>query len=70
MEHGGCYIFLSHASANINIVRRIRTEFESLGQNPIAFHLRYLDENYKGRDEELCNLIYRVILLWRLNING
>ena len=66
MEHGGCYIFLSHASANINI----RNEFESLGQNPIAFHLRCLDENYKGRDEELCNLIYRVILLWRLNING
>lgn len=61
MEHGGCYIFLSHASANINIVRRIRNEFESLGQNPIAFHLRCLDENYKGRDEELWNLIYREI---------
>ncbi len=61
MEHGGCYIFLSHASANIDIVRRIRNEFESLGQNPIAFYLRCLDENYKGRDEELWNLIYREI---------
>lgn len=61
MEHGGCYIFLSHSSKNIDIVRRIRNEFESLGQNPIAFHLRCLDENYKGRDEELWNLIYREI---------
>ena len=61
MEHGGCFIFLSHASKNIDIVRRIRNEFESLGQNPIAFHLRCLDENYKGRDEELWNLIYREI---------
>ena len=61
MVHGGCYIFLSHSSKNIDIVRRIRNEFESLGQNPIAFHLRCLDENYKGRDEELWNLIYREI---------
>lgn len=56
MDHGGCYIFLSHSSNNIDVVRRIRNEFESLGQNPIAFHLRCLDENYKGRDEELWNL--------------
>ena len=61
MEHGGCYIILSHSSKNIDIVRRIRNEFESLGQNPIAFHLRWLDENYKGKDEELWNLIYREI---------
>lgn len=61
MERGGCYIFLSHSSKNIDVVRRIRNEFEALGQNPIAFHLRCLDENYKGRDEELWNLIYREI---------
>lgn len=46
MERGGCYIFLSHSSKDIKIVRKIRNEFEFLGHNPIAFHLRCLDENY------------------------
>lgn len=61
MERGGCYIFLSHSSKDIKIVRKIRNEFEFLGHNPIAFHLRCLDENYPKRDDELWNLIYREI---------
>lgn len=61
MEHGGCFIFLSHSTKNMDMVRRIRNEFECLGQNPIAFYLRCLDENYPNRDEELWNLIYREI---------
>ena len=46
---------------NIDIVCRIRNEFESIGQNPKVFHLRCLDGNYKGRDEEFWSLIYREI---------
>lgn len=46
MLHGGCWIFLSHASKDIDLVRRVRNEFEKYGQNPLAFHLRCLDEEY------------------------
>lgn len=61
MREGGCWIFLSHSSKDIDMIRRIRNEFEILGQNPIAFHLRCLDEEYQKRDEELWSLIYREI---------
>lgn len=60
MLHGGCWIFLSHASKDIELVRRVRNEFEKYGQNPLAFHLRCFDEEYP-RKEELWNLIYREI---------
>lgn len=61
MLHGGCWIFLSHASKDIELVRRVRNEFEKYGQNPLAFHLRYLDEEYPRKEEELWDLIYREI---------
>lgn len=61
MLHDGCWIFLSHASKDIALVRRVRNEFEKYGQNPLAFHLRCLDENYPEKNEELWNLIYREI---------
>ena len=61
MIHGGCWIFLSHASKDIELVRRVRNEFEKCGQNPLAFHLRCLDEEYPRKEEELWNLIYREI---------
>lgn len=60
MLHGGCWIFLSHASKDIELVRRVRNEFEKYRQNPLAFHLRCFDEEYP-RKEELWNLIYREI---------
>ena len=61
MREGGCWIFLSHSTKDIDMIRRIRNEFEILGQNPIAFHLRCLDEEYPKRDEELWSLIHREI---------
>ena len=61
MLHGGCWIFLSHASKDIDLVRRVMNEFEKYGQNPLAFHLRCLDEEYPQKEEELWNLIYREI---------
>lgn len=61
MLHGGCWIFLSHASKDIELVRRVRNEFEKYGQNPLAFHLRCLDEEYPRKEEELWDLIYREI---------
>lgn len=61
MLHGGCWIFLSHASKDIDLVRRVRNEFEKYGQNPLAFHLRCLDEEYPKKEEELWDLIYREI---------
>lgn len=33
MLNGGCWIFLSHASKDIDLVRRVRNEFERYGQN-------------------------------------
>lgn len=61
MLHGGCWIFLSHASKDIELVRRVRNEFEKYRQNPLAFHLRCLDEEYPRKEEELWDLIYRKI---------
>lgn len=61
MLHSGCWIFLSHASKDIKLVRRVRNEFEKYGQNPLAFHRRCLDEKYPQKEEELWNLIYREI---------
>ena len=61
MLNGGCWIFLSHASKDIDLVRRVRNEFERYGQNPLAFHLRCLDEEYPRKEEDLWDLIYREI---------
>ena len=40
MLNGGCWIFLSHSSRDIEKVRIVRNEFEKLGHNPLAFHLK------------------------------
>ena len=61
MLNGGWWIFLSHASKDIDLVRRVRNEFERYGQNPLAFHLRCLDEEYPRKEEDLWDLIYREI---------
>jgi len=61
MKNGGCWIFLSHASKDISKVRMIRNEFEKMGQNPLAFHLKCMDNQYVETEEELWKLIYREI---------
>lgn len=61
MKQGGCWIFLSHSSHDIQKVRMVRNEFERLGHNPLAFHLRCLTtETIEGR-KELDGLIKREI---------
>lgn len=61
MLYGGCWIFLSHASHDIKKVRIIRNEFERLGHNPLAFHLRCLSDKTEEGKRELDNLIKREI---------
>lgn len=61
MKQRGCWIFLSHSSHDIQKVRMVRNEFERLGHNPLAFHLRCLTtETVEGR-KELDSLIKREI---------
>ena len=61
MKSKGCWIFISHSSKDIETVRLIRNEFERLGQNPLAFHLKCLNtETVEGRIE-LEDLIKREI---------
>lgn len=49
---GGSWIFLSHSSKDIALIRKIRNEFEDCGHNPLAFHLKCLNsETPEGRDE-------------------
>lgn len=61
MLYGGCWIFLSHASHDIKKVRIIRNEFERLGHNPLAFHLRCLSDKTEEGKRELDDLIKREI---------
>ena len=61
MQGEGSWIFLSHSSKDIKIVREIRNEFERLGENPLAFHLRCLSVDTQEKKEELINLIHREI---------
>ena len=61
MKNGGCWIFLSHSSKDILKVRQIRNEFERLGHNPLAFHLRCLNTDTEEGRIELDNLIKREI---------
>ena len=61
MLYGGCWIFLSHSSHDIKKVRIIRNEFERLGHNPLAFHLRCLSDKTEEGKRELDNLIKREI---------
>ncbi len=61
MEKGGCWIFLSHSSHDIEKVRHIRNVFEAHGQNPLAFHLRCLSTETEEGRRELDSLIKREI---------
>lgn len=69
MLHGGCWIFLSHASKDIDSVRRVRNEFEKYGQNPLAFHLRCLDEEYpQKRSNGLLTLAGGIVIAFAKEI--
>jgi len=61
MKQGGCWIFLSHSSHDIQKVRMIRNEFERLGHNPLAFHLRCLTTETAEGKKELDSLVKREI---------
>ena len=61
MLSGGCWIFLSHSSHDIEKVRIIRNEFERMGHNPLAFHLKCLSTDTEEGRRELDSLIKREI---------
>jgi len=61
MKKGGCWIFLSHSSHDIEKVRMIRNEFEKYSHNPLAFHLRCLNADTPEGKFELDTLIKREI---------
>lgn len=61
MRRGGCWIFLSHSSHDIEKVRIVRNEFERLGHNPLAFHLKCLSVDTEEGRHELDSLIKREI---------
>ena len=61
MLNGGSWIFLSHSSHDIKKVRMVRNEFERLGHNPLAFHLKCLSDNTEEGKNELFSLIEREI---------
>lgn len=61
MLNGGCWIFLSHSSHDIEKVRMVRNEFERLGHNPLAFHLKCLSTDTEEGRYELDSLIKREI---------
>lgn len=58
---GGSWIFLSHSSKDIKLVRRIRNEFESCGHNPLAFHLKCLNDSTDAGKSEIFDLLRREI---------
>lgn len=62
MSNNGCWIFISHSSADIEKIRIIRNEFEKYGQNPLAFHLKCLTTDTAEGRAELDNLIKREIV--------
>ena len=61
MKKGGCWIFLSHSSQDIEKVRFVRNEFERHQHNPLAFHLRCLNDDTPEAKAELIRLIEREI---------
>ena len=61
MLKGGCWIFLSHSSHDIEKVRIVRNEFERLGHDPLAFHLKCLSTDTEEGRRELDSLIKREI---------
>ena len=61
IKNKGGWIFISHSSNDIQKVRIIRNEFEKYGQNPLAFHLKCLNDETDENKRELCDLIKREI---------
>ena len=61
MLNKGSWIFLSHSSHDIEKVRIMRNEFERLGHNPLAFHLKCLTDKTEDGKKELFDLIKREI---------
>ena len=61
MNGKGATIFLSHSSKDLKKVRWIRNEFEKLGQNPLTFSLKCLDDNDPSTQKELLELLKREI---------
>lgn len=61
MKKQGCWIFISHSSADIEKIRVIRNEFEKYGQNPLAFYLKCLRTDSEVGKTELFDLIKREI---------
>lgn len=57
----GSWIFLSHSSKDIKLVRRIRNEFEDCGHNPLAFHLKCLNDSTDEGKAEIFSLLRREI---------
>ena len=61
MKSQGAWIFLSHSSKDIEVVRKIRNAFEDNGHNPLAFHLKCMQTDTAAGREELDELIKREI---------
>ena len=61
INNNGSWIFISHSSADIEVIRIIRNEFEKYGQNPLAFHLKCLNTDTEENERELFDLIQREI---------
>lgn len=60
-KENGSWIFLSHSSADIATIRKIRNQFEANGKNPLAFHLKCLQTDTEAGCRELEDLIKREI---------
>ncbi len=56
----GAWIFVSHSNKDIEKVREIRNELESLGHNPVLFYLKCMEDT-ESDDELLWKLIEREI---------
>ena len=56
MDKAGGWIFISHSHQDIDMVRRIRNRFESLGFEPVVFYLKSLTD-----EDEIEDLIKREI---------
>jgi len=61
IKNEGSWIFISHSSKDIEKIRLIRNEFEKLGQNPLAFHLKCLNTDTEDNEHFLLELIKKEI---------
>ncbi len=56
MKKNGGWVFISHSHLDINLVRKIRNEFENRGFEPLLFYLKCLND-----EDEIVDLIKREI---------